>query len=66
MQPDLLCLCMVLKVHKDKRWEMTHDLNHYNKPPMKRTLEEIRSLSKKKSGNYCSDHEPSLGVLHKV
>ena len=39
--------CAWCKVHKDKRWDMNHKEDYYNKPPLHRTLEELKGFSKK-------------------
>ena len=54
--------CAWCKVHKDKRWDMNHEEDFYNKPPLQRTLKELKELSKKGRENFCCDHEPLLNI----
>ena len=54
--------CAWCKIHKDKMWEMNHDIDFYNKPPMERTLGEMKNLSKKSKDNFCCEHEPLLNI----
>ena len=53
--------CVWCKIHKDQRWDMHHDLDYYNSPPMQRTLEEMHNLAGKKK-NYCCVHAPILNI----
>ena len=39
--------CAWCKVHKDNGWDMNHEEEYYNKPPLQRTLRELKGLSKK-------------------
>jgi hypothetical protein len=48
-------------VYKDERWNMSHDLDHYNSPPLKRTLEEMHRLAGKTKQNFCCVHKPLFG-----
>ena len=42
------------KVHKNQRWDMSHNLSYYNSMPLKHTIEETKQLAGKKKGNcYC-------------
>ncbi|CAB3983661.1 Hypothetical predicted protein [Paramuricea clavata] len=41
--------CAWCKIHKDERWNMAYDLNHYNSPPLKRTIKEMKELAGKKT-----------------
>lgn len=54
--------CAWCKVHKDKRWDMNHEKDFYNKPPLQRTLKELKELSKKGRENFCCEHEPLLHI----
>ena len=54
--------CAWCKVHKDKRWDMNHEEDFYNKPPLQRTLKELKELSKKGRENFCCEHEPLLNI----
>ena len=40
--------CAWCKIHKDERWNMSYDLNHYNSPNLRRTLKEMNELAGKK------------------
>ena len=37
---------------KDKRWDMNHKEDYYNKPLLHRTLEELKGFSKKELGQF--------------
>ena len=54
--------CAWCKVHKDKRWDLNHEEDFYNKPPLQRTLKELKELSKKGRENFCCEHEPLLNI----
>ena len=54
--------CAWCKVHKDKRWDMNYEEDYYNKPPLQRTLRELKAFSKKSKENYCCEHEPLLNI----
>lgn len=41
--------CAWCKIHKDERWNMAYDLNHYNSPPLKRTIKEMKELAGEKT-----------------
>ena len=50
--------CLWCKIHKDERWEMSQPKDFYCTVPMKRTLQEIKDMSKLKTDNFCCIHEP--------
>jgi hypothetical protein len=54
--------CVWCTVHKDERWNMSHDLEYYNSPPLKRTLEEMHRLAGKTKQNFCCVHKPLLDI----
>lgn len=54
--------CVWCNIHKDKRWDMSHDLEYYNSPPLKRTLKDMHSLAGKTKQNYCCVHKPLLDI----
>ena len=56
--------CLWCKIAKTKRWNMEFDLEHYNKSPLKRTLQEVITLGRKKGNTekYSCEHEPLLKV----
>lgn len=56
--------CLWYKIAKTNRWNMEFDLEHYNKSPLKRTLQEVITLGRKKGNTekYSCEHEPLLKV----
>ena len=56
--------CLWCKIAKDLRWKMDFGLDHYNTPPLLRTLEEMTKMSQKKGTQekYSCQHEPLLKV----
>lgn len=56
--------CLWCKIAKTNRWNMEFDLEHYNKSPLKRTLQEVITLGRKKGNTekYSCEHEPLLKV----
>ena len=54
--------CIWCKIHKDMKWDMTYDLNHYNSTPLKCTLAEIREMTARKKDNYCCKYPPLLNI----
>ena len=54
--------CAWCKVHKDSRYDMQFDLNHYNTEPMQRTLQKIIRMAGTKKDNYCCEHAPLLFI----
>lgn len=58
----LFSACAWYKVHKDNRWDMNHEKDYCNKPPLKRTLRELKGLSNKSKENFCFEHEPLLNI----
>ncbi len=54
--------CAWCKIHKDERWNMSYDLNHYNSPNLRRTLKEMNELAGKKTKNFCSVNIPLLNI----
>ena len=54
--------CLWCKIHKDERWEMSQPKDFYCTVPMKRTLQEIKDMSKLKTNNFCCIHEPLLNI----
>ena len=54
--------CLWCKIHKDERWEMSQPKDFYCTVPMKRTLQEIKDMSKLKTDNFCCIHEPLLNI----
>lgn len=54
--------CAWCKVHKTERWEMSYNLEHYNSPELKRTLEELKQLAGKKTKNYNCINPPLLHI----
>ena len=55
-------LCIWCKVHKDARWNMSYDVDHYNSEPLKRTIEEITGMAGKTKNNYCCARQPLLNI----
>ena len=53
--------CVWCKIHKDDRWDTSKPIHHYNKEPMRRTLEEIKTLCSSKD-NFGCIHEPLLNI----
>ena len=53
--------CAWCKIHKDKRSDMSYDLDYYNSPPMQRNIAELKQMAKKKTGNFCK-FEPLLNI----
>ena len=56
--------CVWCKIHKDKRWDTSLNLEHYQSPALKRSLQEMIELAgkKKQENKYCCDHEPLLHI----
>lgn len=56
--------CLWCKIAKTNRWNMEFDLEHYNKSPLKRTVQEVITLGRKKGNTekYSCEHEPLLKV----
>ena len=54
--------CVWCKVHKDERWNMSYNLEHYHSANLKRTLDDLYSLSGKTTKNYCCVHPPLLDI----
>lgn len=56
--------CLWCKIAKTNRWNMEFDLEHYNKSPLQRTLQEVITLGRKKGNTdkYSCEHEPLLKV----
>ncbi len=54
--------CAWCKLHKDDRWNMEFDLEYFNSDPIKRTIQEIKEMSKRKHDNYCCAHYPLLDI----
>ncbi|CAB4029215.1 Hypothetical predicted protein [Paramuricea clavata] len=53
--------CAWCKIHKDERWNMAYDLNHYNSPPLKHTIKEMKELAGKKN-NFCCVNPPLIDI----
>lgn len=60
--------CAWCKVHKNDRWKMDCHYNHFNTPPLSRSLNEIREMCQKSKDNYCCDQPPlfNIGLDHIV
>lgn len=59
-----LYACLCCKIHKDYRWKMNFDLEHYNSCPLKRTMDEINAMANK-AGNkeiYSCEHTPLINI----
>ena len=54
--------CLWCKIHKDDRWDISKPADHYNKEPLKRTLDEIKKLCNSKDNNYGCIKEPLLNI----
>ena len=54
--------CAWCKVHKTERWNVNFDIDHYNSPPLKRTLQEVKDMSKSTHDNYCCSKYPLLNI----
>lgn len=54
--------CVWCKVHKNDRWNMSCNLEHYDSPELKRTLEELRKCAGKTTKNYCCIYPPLLDI----
>ena len=56
--------CVWCKIHKDKRWDTSLNLEHYQSPALKRSLQEMIELAgkKKQENKYCCDHEPLIHI----
>ena len=56
--------CVWCKIHKDNRWDTKFDLQYYQSPELKRTLEEMTQLAmkKKQENKYCCEHVPLLHI----
>ena len=54
--------CIWCKVHKNDRWDMSYDLQHYHLLELKRTLEELHKCAGKTTKNYCCIHPPLLDI----
>ena len=54
--------CAWCKIHKDERWNMSYDSNHYNSPNLRRTLKEMNELAGKKTKNFCSVNIPLINI----
>jgi hypothetical protein len=56
--------CVWCKVKKENRWLMDKDLNCYNSPPLRRTLQEIIDMANKEGtqGKYSCVHEPLIKI----
>ena len=50
--------------YTDKRWDTSLNLEHYQSPALKRSLQEMIELAgkKKQENKYCCDHEPLLHI----
>ncbi|CAB4028869.1 Hypothetical predicted protein [Paramuricea clavata] len=55
--------CAWCKIHKDERWNMSYDLNHYNSPNLRRTLKEMNELAGKKTKHFCSVNIPLINII---
>ena len=53
--------CAWCKIHKDDRWDTSKPIHHYNEEPMRRTLEEMKTLCSSKD-NFGCIHEPLLNI----
>ena len=49
--------CVWCKTHKDNRWDTKFDIQYYQSPELKRTLEEMTQLAlkKKQENKYCCE-----------
>lgn len=59
-----LYACLWCKIHKDSRWKMNFDLEHYNSCPLKRTMDEINAMANK-AGNkekYSCENTPLINI----
>lgn len=54
--------CLWCKVHKNQRWDMSHNLSYYNSPPLNRTIEEIKQMAGKKKDNYGCVNPPLIEI----
>ena len=45
--------CAWCTIHKDDRWKMDHEFNYFNSPPLTRTLQDIKEMSKSRKNNGC-------------
>lgn len=54
--------CCWCKVFKDNRWDMSFNQTYYNSTPLKRNLEEIRSMAGKKKDHFSCEWEPLLNI----
>lgn len=43
--------CAWCKLHKEDRWKMDKHFNDFNSPPLARTLQEVKEMSKKSKDN---------------
>ncbi|KAJ7327833.1 hypothetical protein OS493_026112 [Desmophyllum pertusum] len=53
--------CLWCKIHKDNRWDTSKHMGYYNEEPIRRTLEEIKSLCHSKD-NFGCIHQPLLDI----
>ena len=54
--------CIWCKVHKDGRWNMSHDHRHFNEGPLRRTMKEIKEMASKSKNNYCCVRQPLVEI----
>ena len=57
--------CLWCKIAKDHRWKMGLNLDHYNTPPLLRTLDEMTKMDQKKGRKkniQVSTDEPLLKI----
>ena len=54
--------CLYCKIDKQNRGDMSKEENFYNSSKLKRSLGEMKTLSKKNANHYGSIHEPLLNI----
>ncbi|CAB4030363.1 Hypothetical predicted protein [Paramuricea clavata] len=54
--------CLWCKVHKDKRWDMSHDISYYTSVQLKRSIKDIHDLAGKSKNNYCCVARPLVEI----
>lgn len=54
--------CLWCKIPKQERWDMSKPKDFYCSESMRRTLQEIKDMSKLNKNNSCCIHEPILNI----
>ena len=54
--------CIWCKIHKNDRWDMSHNLDHYKSAPLQRTIEEVSEMAGKTKNNYCCARQPLIRI----